>query len=202
MPSMFQRVCLPQDLEAIRFRLLSDSKTFSAPNGEQHFNSTGQTQFPGPKSPRELLQARGTWSVKPFLNLTLLIATVAWCLAIVAAPYFHSGPIYLFFSTICHQLPTRSWHFQGEQLGLCIRCTSISLGFLAGQLAIRTPNVRWLRYAIVLTAMEWLLAATVHDFELLRILSGVVLGASAAPIVRTGVVEMAVRIMRTAHEPM
>jgi len=202
MPSMFQRVCLPQDLEAIRFRLLSDSKTFSAPNGEQHCNSTGQTPFPGPKSPRGLPQAGDAWSAKPFLNLTLLMATVAWCLAIVAAPYFHSGPIYLFFSAICHQLPTRSWHFQGEQLGLCIRCTSISLGFLAGQLAIRTPNVRWLGYAIVITAVEWLLATTVHDFELLRILSGVVLGASAAPIVRTGVVEMVVRIMRTAHEPM
>ena len=144
MPSMFQRVCLPQDLEAIRFRLLSDSETFSAPNGEQHFNSTGQTRFPGPKSPRGLPQAGGAWSVKPPLNLTLLMATVAWCLAIVAAPYFHSGPIYFFFSTICHQLPARSWHIQGEPLGLCIRCTSISLGFLAGQLAIRTPNVRWL----------------------------------------------------------
>jgi uncharacterized membrane protein len=130
------------------------------------------------------------------------MATLAWCLAIVAAPYFHSVPIYLFFSTICHQLPARSWHIQGEQLGLCIRCTSISLGFLAGQLAIRTPNVRWLKYAIAITAMEWLLAATVHDFELLRILSGVVLGASAAPIVRTGVEEMFIRIVRRADESM
>jgi len=49
--------------------------------------------------------------------------------------------------------------------------------------------------------MQWLLAVTVLDSELLRVLSGLLLGATAAPVIRTGVEEMFSR-MRTAHESM
>ena len=135
------------------------------------------------------------------IRLALILCTVLWCLAIVLAPLFHLAPVYLFFSKICHQLPTRSWHLYGEQLGLCIRCTSLSLGFLGGLLLLRVPNVRWLKISIAITALEWLLASTVMDSETLRVLSGLLLGATAAPVIRTGVEEMFVRA-RTAHESM
>jgi len=139
--------------------------------------------------------------VNRFVRPALVFATVLWCLAIFAAPVFHLGPIYLIFSTICHQLPDRSWHIHGGQLGLCIRCTSLSLGFLAGLLLLQAPNVRWLKLALAFAALQWLLAVAVLDSELLRVLTGVLLGATAAPVVRTGVEEMFVRV-RTAHEPM
>ena len=131
-----------------------------------------------------------------------MTGAATWCLAIVAAPYFHLAPVYLFFSTICHQLPGRSWHLHGEPLAACIRCTSIYVGFLAGLVVLRTPNVRWLKLAATITLMEWLVAAAVFDSEILRVLSGVLLGATAAPIVRTGVEEMLTRSVRTAHESM
>ena len=62
-------------------------------------------------------------------------------------------------------------------------------------------HVRWLKISIAITAMQWLLAVTVMDSELLRVLSGLLLGATAAPVIRTGVEEMFSRV-RTAHESM
>lgn len=132
----------------------------------------------------------------------LLLGTSVWCLAIVATPIFHLTPIYVFFSAICHQLPARSWHVHGEPLAVCIRCTAIYYGFLAGLLILSKPSARLFKIAAAITAAEWLLAFFVFDSEVLRALSGILLGASAAPIVRTGVEEMFARRVRTAHEPM
>ena len=132
----------------------------------------------------------------------LILGTTVWCLAIVAAPIFHFTPIYLIFSAVCHQLPARSWHIDGEPLAVCIRCTAIYYGFLAGLLALSTPNARLLKIALAITAAEWLFAFVIYDSEIIRALSGVLLGASAAPIVRKGVEEMFARRVRTAHESM
>jgi uncharacterized membrane protein len=132
----------------------------------------------------------------------LLLGTTIWCLAIVAAPLFQLPPIYLIFSAICHQLPARSWHIHGEPLAVCIRCAAIYHGFLIGLLALPKPGARLFKIALAITAAEWLLAFTVFDSEILRALSGILLGASAAPIVRTGVEEMFAKRVRTAHESM
>lgn len=140
-------------------------------------------------------------NVKRPVKLALILCTTVWCLAIFLAPLFDLAPVYLFFSRVCHQLPARSWHLYGHQLGLCIRCTSLSLGFLGGLLLLRVPNVRWLKISIAITALEWLLAFTVMDSETLRVLSGLLLGATAAPVIRTGVEELFIRV-RTAHESM
>ena len=131
----------------------------------------------------------------------LIVCTALWCLAIAAVPLLDLAPLALVFSIICHQIPSRSWQLLGEPLGLCIRCTSISLGFFCGLLLFRTPNVRWFKLAIMITVVEWLLALTIVDSETLRGLSAIMLGAAAAPIVRAGVDEMFIRV-RTAHESM
>jgi uncharacterized membrane protein len=140
--------------------------------------------------------------VKLPLRSLLILGTTIWCLAIVAAPIFHLTPIYVAFSAICHQLPARSWHIHGESLAACIRCTAIYFGFLAGLLTLSKPNARWFTIAVGITAAEWLLAFAVFDSALLRTLSGILLGASAAPIVRTGLEEMFARRVRTANESM
>ena len=140
--------------------------------------------------------------MKSFARAAVLLGATVWCLAIVAAPLFHWGLVYAFFSTICHQLPARSWHLYGEPLGLCIRCTSISFGFLAGLLVLHRPRVRWFTVSVVITLVEWLVAFMVFDSDILRALSGILLGASAAPIVRSGVEEMFMRRVRTAYESM
>ena len=135
-------------------------------------------------------------------QLVLAIGAVVWCLAIFSAPIFDLVPVYAFFSSICHQLPARSWHIHGELLAVCIRCTAISIGFLAGLLRLKEPNVRRFKKAATITALEWLLALAILDSEFLRALSGILLGAAAAPIIRAGVEEMFTRRVRTAHEPM
>jgi uncharacterized membrane protein len=140
--------------------------------------------------------------MKSSVRAALLLGATVWCLAILAAPLFQWGPVYVFFSMICHQLPGRSWHLDGEPLALCIRCTSISFGFLAGLLVLHRPRIRWFTLAVAITAAEWLVAFVVFDSELLRALSGFLLGASAAPIVRSGVEEMFMRRVRTAYESM
>jgi uncharacterized membrane protein len=136
------------------------------------------------------------------LHTVLVIGATLWCLAIIGAPLLHWTPLYLFFSTICHQLPDRSWHIHGEPLALCIRCTSISFGFLAGLLAFTHPNVSWFRWALAITVGQWLLAMTLIDSEVLRALSGLLLGATAAPIIRLGIGQMITERIGTPHESM
>ena len=136
------------------------------------------------------------------LKAVVVGSAAIWCLAILAAPLLHSPTLYVFFSIICHQIPSRSWHLAGEPLGVCIRCTAISFGFLAGLLLMDRPHVRWFTWALAITAGQWMLAITVLDSESLRVVSGLLLGATAAPIVRAGVQEMITHKPGTAHESM
>jgi len=66
------------------------------------------------------------------------IGTVAWLGAIFWAPYLrsHSSPwqglVYAIFSPVCHQIPSRSFHFLGQPLAVCARCLGIYSGFFIG----------------------------------------------------------------------
>jgi len=93
-------------------------------------------------------------NTKIYILITFLVAL--WCAGIFAAPVLqHAGftgianCAYSFFSRICHQNDTRSFHVEGEKFGVCIRCSAIYFGFLAGLLLlplsgalkrIRVPN--------------------------------------------------------------
>lgn len=127
----------------------------------------------------------------------VLLGAALWCFALAAAPLFHAGWIYQFFSLICHQQPDRTWHIAGEPVAACIRCASVYLGFFAGLLLLHAPNARWLKIAIAITAAEWLAARFVVDEAVLRALAGILLGSAAAPVVRTGIEEM---FRRTTHD--
>ena len=133
-----------------------------------------------------------------FLRPILILFAGLWCLAILAAPLLGSFPLYAFFSFICHQLPDRSWHLGGEPLGVCIRCTAISFGFLFGLLLGRGASASWFKWALAISICEWLLL----DVGTLRALTGLALGLTAAPIILTGVEEMFTLRIRTAHESM
>ena len=71
------------------------------------------------------------------------MGTVAWCTAIVIPPMLLAAGgvwevvglgLYRLFHPICHQLDSRSFHLLGEPFAVCIRCSAIYLGFLAGVL--------------------------------------------------------------------
>src|SRR5215203_3981578 len=77
-------------------------------------------------------QAVWVWAV------TMAIVSM-WVLAIVSAPIFAdngikavSQPIYLFFSSLCHQISSRSFHYHEYQLAVCARCLGFYGGFLLG----------------------------------------------------------------------
>jgi uncharacterized membrane protein len=66
-----------------------------------------------------------------------------WCAAIVATPVLASydGAVakaaslsYQFFSHVCHQLDSHSFHLAGFKFAVCIRCTSIYASFFLGLL--------------------------------------------------------------------
>jgi uncharacterized membrane protein len=76
-------------------------------------------------------------AVIPVFALTLA-GTLAWLSAIFLAPYLKSRSpaasalLYSLFSPICHQIPGRSFTFDGSPLAVCGRCLGIYAGFLAG----------------------------------------------------------------------
>lgn len=127
------------------------------------------------------------------MNRIPLLAAFLWCLTIVAAPLLGLPGLsaaYDFFSAICHQDPARSWFLAGEQLPVCIRCASIYFGFLAALFAGLEPRGRWLRAAVLIAIMEFVIARLFLDSAIARSLSGILLGATAAPFVNQGVLEL------------
>src|SRR5262245_29798681 len=60
----------------------------------------------------------------------LLLISLLWLGAIFAAPWLMAEEhrlvsiiFYRAFSTVCHQIPDRSFYFHGFPLGVCSRCT-------------------------------------------------------------------------------
>jgi len=79
--------------------------------------------------------------VRLYRFFTVLISL--WCIGIFAAPLLkHAGwtqgadMLYSFFSHVCHQDDARSFHIEGEKIGVCIRCSAIYFGFLSGLIAM------------------------------------------------------------------
>jgi uncharacterized membrane protein len=66
-------------------------------------------------------------------------------MGILAAPilksagWAHSADmLYSLFSRVCHQDDARTFHIEGEKLGVCFRCSAIYFGFLFGLAALMT----------------------------------------------------------------
>ena len=84
--------------------------------------------------------------VRFYIIITVLVTL--WCTGIFLAPVMkitnhnHSADVlYSFFSRICHQNDMCSFHVEGEKLGVCIRCSAVYFGFLAGVLFMLLSGV-------------------------------------------------------------
>ncbi len=113
-------------------------------------------------------------AIRIYIVFTLLVAF--WCAGIIAAPVFkHAGSnnnadfAYSIFSRVCHQIDARSFHVEGEKFGVCIRCTAIYFGFLAGLLLmplsgslkrIRFPKPIWIIAVIIPMIVDTILNDT------------------------------------------
>lgn len=134
---------------------------------------------------------------KPEFHLYILfvIFVLLWCIGIIAAPVLkHAGfiqsanAIYSFFSHICHQDDTRSFHIEGEKLGVCIRCTAIYFGSLVGLLllplcdALKKTNATN-KIILFAAVVPMVIDVVLNDFNLhasnttTRVITGALLGA-------------------------
>jgi uncharacterized membrane protein len=145
-------------------------------------------------------------------------AFIAWSLGllcallllglIVAAPWANAHGYYAFASTlyrgfgfVCHQIPSRSFEFEGHPFAVCARCTGIYAGFVLGFMLY--PLVRQWQSAWM-PARLWLFIAAVPitiDFalgffniwentHLSRLLTGAFFGAVCAFFVAPALIDL------------
>lgn len=131
-------------------------------------------------------------SIKIYIVITLLVAF--WCAGILAAPMLkHAGlygsadVAYSTFSRVCHQNDARSFHVEGEKFGVCIRCSAIYFGFLAGLLlmplsgalrSLRIPGPKLMIAVIVPMVIDVMLNDTgLHaSTTMTRVVTGLLFG--------------------------
>lgn len=130
-----------------------------------------------------------------------------WAGAILFAPVARgsgwaiAGPVYSFFSYICHQLPERSLHLLEHPLAVCARCFGVYFGLLAGLLIYPAwrrideieplPRI-WLFLSLVPIGIDWSLTALGiwENTHFSRFFTGMVLGVACATYIVPAVVEI------------
>jgi uncharacterized membrane protein len=133
-------------------------------------------------------------------RLVLIILAALWCCLIVATPVMASGDglfrlagraSYVFFSPLCHQWESHSFHLCGEKFPVCIRCTAIYAGFLAGILLYlpigRSIERRFTARTLLLCAVAGMIvdvalsmAGIAESTTVTRLVTGGIFGVLAA----------------------
>lgn len=88
--------------------------------------------------------------MKRELNI-LIAAAFIWTVGIIVSPIlagtWFAEQFYRLYAVVCHQFGDRSFHWHGHPFGVCIRCTSIYVSFLAALVLIRfrsrLQNANW-----------------------------------------------------------
>jgi uncharacterized membrane protein len=134
--------------------------------------------------------------------------TLGWLLLIllpaVAGSHGYSDiadPLYKFFSYICHQIDSRSFHYGEAQFGVCSRCFGVYFGLLLGAAVypvwrsvadVETPPRIWLFLSLIPIGIDWSLTAfgIWENTQASRFITGVILGAACATFIIPAVVEI------------
>lgn len=138
----------------------------------------------------------------------VLVFSLIWVAAIVLAPVFDdngiksiSQPIYKFFSFMCHQISSRSFHYDDHQFAVCARCFGFYSGFLLGFIVY--PFVRelnntdsfprfWLFLAMIPMGIDFSLTffGIWENTHLSRTITGLILGFACAFFIIPALVEI------------
>jgi uncharacterized membrane protein len=139
------------------------------------------------------------------ITATLVLVFVS---LIVVAPLAHAHGynsaafvLYEMFGRVCHQIPERAFHLEGQPFAVCARCTGIYFGFAAGMLVFPlvrslrrgdTPARKWLLLAAVPTLLDFALGffGVLENTHWSRSLTGALLGAVAAFYVLPGLMDL------------
>jgi len=146
-------------------------------------------------------QAWKVWTIS-------LLVVFAWTFVILLAPIAKasgfenfSAPIYTFFSIICHQIDSRSFHIENHQFAVCSRCFGVYFGLFFGFLIY--PFLRkveeieplprfWLFLAMIPIGIDWSLGVfgIWENTHLSRFITGLILGAACAIFIVPALVEI------------
>lgn len=131
-----------------------------------------------------------------------------WVFVILLAPVaetynltYISAPIYKFFSVLCHQMPSRSFHIENHQFAVCHRCFGVYFGLLLGFIVYPLfrsieeiePLPRfWLFLALVPMGVDWSLGffEIWENTPASRFLTGLILGVTCAIFIVPAIVEL------------
>jgi len=147
------------------------------------------------------------WAISAAI-VTLFVALIV--IAPLTAASGHQGiaaGIYRAFSTICHQLPERSFFIDGHKLGVCSRCTGIYGGFFFTLLAYplvrslrrtSTPHRKWLFLAALPLVIDFSLTffGIWENTHTSRLLTGLLLGSVAVFYVTPGIMDLSLRALQ------
>lgn len=131
-----------------------------------------------------------------------------WLILIVLPPVARAngyigvaGPLYTFFSYLCHQIDARSFHAEGEKLAVCSRCFGVYVGIAAGFVAypfwrsidnIDPMPKLWLFLGCVPAVIDWSLTVfgVWGNTHLSRFLTGGLLGFACGTFIVPSIVEI------------
>ena len=127
----------------------------------------------------------------------ILIAPIAKANGLVAV----SSSLYHFFSFICHQIPERSFHVEGEQFGVCSRCFGVYFGLLFGFVVYPLwrsideiePLPRfWLFLSLIPITIDWSLTifGIWENTQISRFITGLILGVACSTLIVPALVEI------------
>ena len=165
---------------------------------------------------RESLTGQATGGGRGAIAAWLFVSAIALVVVglVVAAPFAQShghpefaSPVYKAFSFVCHQIPERSFHLNGRQLGVCSRCTGLYSGFAVAALIYPlarslkrtdTPARVWLILAALPLAIDFALTyfGIWSNTQLSRFLTGALLSSVAVFYIMPGLVELSSAIGR------
>lgn len=136
------------------------------------------------------------------------VLVLFWVLLIALVPLAQSAgyqslskPVYTFFSYICHQIPERSLHLAGHQMGVCSRCfgvyAGLFLGFAIYPLWRKVDDIDplprfWLFLSMVPIGIDWTLGmfGIWENTHLSRFITGAILGFACATYIVPALVEI------------
>jgi len=133
-------------------------------------------------------------SIRLYRYFTVFVSL--WCIGILAAPLLkHAGwtqiadMLYSFFSRVCHQDDARSFHVEGEKIGVCIRCSAIYFGFFLGLITLplsralkrkNVPAIGFFLFAVLPMVVDVVLnaAGIQASTTMTRVITGALFGIS------------------------
>lgn len=142
------------------------------------------------------------------------VVVTVWVLLTVVAPIAKangfigfSSPLYNFFSYICHQIPDRSFHVEGEPFAVCSRCFGVYLGLAFGfavyplwrNITEIEPLPRfWLFLSLIPIGIDWSLTVfgVWENNHASRIITGLILGVACATYIVPAIVEITRNLTR------